>query len=111
MLAIQIVGLIGRIGTLIYTNDSKFGCVAASSFLLEYIVFVPSSFTCAAWLFRVRPASNLPYSDLPDGPSDAETHIPAPVPRRSAGKRKNPPKAGNDSEFAFMSSDYDTDRY
>lgn len=99
MLSIQIVELIGRVGTYRYTDASPFGCAAAIGFLLEYIIFVPSIFICAAWLFRVR--SPIGYSILPE---TSDTTDPPPAQRRRMTK-------GVDSEFAIMSSDYDTDRY
>jgi len=86
MLAMQMVGIVGRLGSLVYTDVSSFGCISATSFLIEYLVFVPSVFACAAWLFRTRQPDPLP---------------------RLPGRHIYP----GDSDYAFLSSDHETDKF
>ena len=87
MLFIQMVGIVGRLGAHIYSDTSSFGCIAATSFLVEYLAFVPLIFGCATWMFR----ANRPVQ-----------HQIQTVPHRTPG---------GDSDFGLLSSDYDTDRY
>lgn len=92
MLVLQMTGLVGEIGSIVYSDFSSFGCVSGTTFLAEYPLFVLSLWLSTAWIFKSKPTS----SDVTSTIHADHRHI-----VRRAG----------DSDYAFLSDDHGTDRY
>lgn len=95
MLLLQMVGLVGEIGSIIYTDFSTFGCISGATFLAEYPLFVVSLWLSSAWIFRAQAwAANSPSTNRPI----------------NVERRHIITKSG-DSDYAFLSDEHATDRY
>lgn len=95
MLVLQMLGLIGEIGSLIYTDYSTFGCISGVTFLAEYPLFVLSLWLSTAWIYRARVI--LQYQSSPETIDTSD--------------RRHIVRRAGDSDYGFLSDDHATDRY